>query len=224
MKRPYPFNHLAAVRHLRQADPRMAVLIAQVGRFQLPLERPQHPFHALLHAIVYQQLHASAASAILARIKTQLGAGDFPSPAQILAAEESALRSTGLSRQKMAAVRDLADKVAAGVVPAWEQVELLADEEIIARFTQVRGVGVWTVQMLLMFRLGRPDVLPALDYGVRNGYRIAYRKRRLPTSKELAQVGERWRPYRSVASWYLWRAVDLQRQAKATPPRVKPAR
>ena len=219
MKRPYPFNHLAAVRHLRQADPRMAELIERVGRFQLPLERQQHPFHALLNAIVYQQLHATAASAILGRIKTQLGAGDFPSPAQVLAAEETALRSTGLSRQKMAAVRDLAAKVADGIVPAWHDVEPLPDEEIIARFTQVRGVGVWTVQMLLMFRLGRPDVLPVLDYGVRNGYRIAYRKRRMPTPKELAKVGERWRPYRSVASWYLWRAVDLQRASKTQPAR-----
>ncbi len=214
MQRPYPFNHLAAVRHLRRSDEKMAALIARVGRFRLPLERQRHPFHSLLSAIVYQQLHATAAAAILARIHTQIGGGDAPSPAQVLAADEATLRATGLSRQKIAAVRDLAEKTAAGVVPDWPQMETLDDEAVIARLISVRGVGVWTVQMLLMFRLGRPDVLPALDYGVQQGYQLAYRKRRLPTPRELAAAGERWRPYRTVASWYLWQAVRLEREAK----------
>ncbi len=215
MARPYPFDHLAAVRHLRASDARMEALIARVGRFRLPLERHPQPFHSLLTAIVYQQLHASAAAAILGRIHTQVGGGAPPSPAQVLAAEEAALRATGLSRQKIAAVRDLAEKAASGIVPGWAEMERLEDEAVIARLTAVRGVGAWTVQMLLMFRLGRPDVLPALDYGVQQGYQLAYRKRRLPTPRELAAAGERWRPYRTVASWYLWQAVRLEREAKA---------
>jgi DNA-3-methyladenine glycosylase II len=213
MAGPYPFNHLAAVRHLRGNDPRMEALIARVGRFRMPIERHPHPFHSLLSAIVSQQLHASAASAILSRIHAQVGGGAPPTPAQVLAATEASLRATGLSRQKIAAVRDLAEKAAAGVVPDWEPMEDWDDETVVARLTTVRGVGVWTVQMLLMFRLGRPDVLPALDYGVQQGYRLAYRKRRLPTPRELAAAGERWRPYRTVASWYLWQAVRLDREA-----------
>lgn len=212
---PYPFNHLAAVRHLRARDPRLADLIARVGRFRLPLDRHAHPFESLLTSILYQQLHASAASAILARVKQQIGGGGFPSPEQIQAASDEALRATGLSRQKIAALRDLATKTLAGVVPGWEEVQGLEDEAVVARLTQVRGVGVWTVHMLLMFRLGRPDVLPTLDFGVRMGYQLAYRKRRMPTPRELAAAGERWRPYRSVASWYLWQAVRLEREAKA---------
>jgi 3-methyladenine DNA glycosylase/8-oxoguanine DNA glycosylase len=218
MARPYPFNHLAAVRHLRARDARLEALIARVGRFRMPLERHPHPFHSLLSAIVYQQLHATAASAILGRIHAQVGGGAPPSPAQVLAAEEAALRATGLSRQKIAAVRDLAEKAAGGVVPDWAAMEGLDDDTVIARLTTVRGVGVWTVQMLLMFRLGRPDVLPALDYGVQQGYQLAYRKRRLPTPRALTAAGERWRPYRTVASWYLWQAVRLEREAKAQRP------
>lgn len=225
---PYPFNHLAALRHLRQRDERLAALIARVGRFQLPLDRHPHPFDSLLTSITYQQLHGTAAAAILGRIKAQIGHGGFPSPAQILAADHATLRATGLSRQKIAAVRDLAEKSAAGIVPGWDQIEGLADDEVIARFTTVRGVGIWTVHMLLMFRLGRPDVLPTLDYGVRHGYQLAYRKRRMPTPKELAAAGERWRPYRSVASWYLWQAVGLERarekQGKPGESRKRPSK
>ncbi|HXE30824.1 MAG TPA: hypothetical protein VN515_03370 [Terriglobales bacterium] len=217
---PYPFNHRTAIRHLCERDAKLADLIARVGRFQLALERHPHPFDSLLRSIVYQQLHGTAAAAILARVHEQIGGGGFPTPEQILAADDAALRLTGLSRQKIAALRDLAEKAAAGVVPAWKEIEHLSDDEIVARLTTVRGVGVWTVHMLLMFRLGRPDVLPTLDFGVRHGYQLAYRKRRMPTPKELAAFGERWRPYRSVASWYLWRAVDEARaSAKAAAPK-----
>lgn len=212
---PYPFNHLAAVRHLRARDPKLALLIARVGRFRMPLEPHQHPFESLLTSVLYQQLHGAAAAAILARVKAQIGGGGFPTPQQILAADDAALRATGLSRQKISALRDLAAKTEAGLVPDWSGIQDLDDAAIVARLTQVRGVGEWTVHMLLMFRLGRADVLPTLDYGVRAGYQIAYRKRRMPTPRELAAVGERWRPYRSVASWYLWQAVHLERQAKA---------
>lgn len=212
---PYPFNHLTAVRHLRARDPKLAALITRVGRFRMPLEPHQHPFESLLTSILYQQLHGAAAAAILARVKQQIGGGGYPSPRQILAADDAALRATGLSRQKVAALRDLAARTAEGVVPGWDEMQALEDAAIIARLTQVRGVGEWTVHMLLMFRLGRPDVLPTLDYAVRYGYKLAYRKRKMPTPRELAQFGERWRPYRSVASWYLWQAVHLEREAKA---------
>lgn len=212
---PYPFNHLSAIRHLRSRDPKLGALIARVGHFRMPLEPHQHPFESLLTSILYQQLHGAAAAAILARVKAQIGDGGFPSPQAILAATDEALRATGLSRQKIAALRDLAAKTTEGVVPGWEQIQGLDDAAILSRLTQVRGVGEWTVHMLLMFRLGRADVLPTLDYGVRAGYQIAYRKRRMPTPRELAVAGERWRPYRSVASWYLWQAVRLEREAKS---------
>lgn len=216
---PYPFNHLAAVRQLRGCDRRMAELIARVGRFRMPLEAHEIPFHSLLRAIVYQQLHASAASAILGRIVAQVGGGGFPSPEQMLAASDDLLRVTGLSRQKIAAVRDLATKSAAGVVPGWKTLETLDDGEIVARLTEVRGIGIWTVQMMLIFRLGRPDVLPTLDYGVQQGYQLAYHRRDLPRPRELAAFGERWRPWRSVASWYFWQAVRQSREAHAKPVR-----
>jgi DNA-3-methyladenine glycosylase II len=214
---PYPFNHLAALRHLRAADPKLAALIAQVGRFQLPLDAHPSPYEALFEAILYQQLHGAAAAAILGRVKTRLGGGGFPAPAQMLAASVEELRGCGLSRQKIAALLDLAAKTAAGEVPGLAEVMALPDGEIVERLTAVRGVGVWTVHMLLIFRLGRPDVLPTLDYGVRHGYQLAYRKRDMPTPKQLAAAGERWRPYRSVASWYLWQAVALHRTKKLNP-------
>lgn len=210
-----PFDHRAALRHLRACDARMASLVERVGPFQLALERHARPhaspMDALLQAIIYQQLHATAAAAILARVQTHIGDGRSPSPAQLLAASDAALRATGLSRQKIAAARDLAEKTGAGVVPGWAALQRLEDEAIIERLTAVRGIGPWTVQMLLIFRLGRPDVLPVHDYGVQQGYQIAYGKRRLPTPRELATAGEPWRPWRSVASWYLWQAVRLKR-------------
>ncbi|MGH9466472.1 MAG: DNA-3-methyladenine glycosylase family protein [Terriglobales bacterium] len=208
----YPFNHLRAVRHLRASDAKMAALIAAVGRFRMPLERQEHPYEALFHAIQYQQLHGRAAAAILARVKEQIGGGGYPRPEVLLAASEERLRGAGLSRQKIAALRDLAEKTRAGLVPGWQGLEPLDDAAIIERLTEVRGVGVWTVQMLLMFRMGRPDVWPVLDYGVRHGYQLAYRKRRMPTPKELQRAGEVWRPWRSVAAWYLWQQVRLSNE------------
>ncbi|MGH9415253.1 MAG: DNA-3-methyladenine glycosylase family protein [Terriglobales bacterium] len=213
---PYPFDHRRAVRHLRASHPHMEALVARVGRFRMPMETHAEPFHALLRAIVFQQLHGTAARAILARIETQIGQWAPPTPAQVLRASDDALRATGLSRQKLAAVRELAAKTESGVVCGWHEIAELPDEAIITRFTQVRGVGPWTVQMMLIFRLGRPDVLPIHDYGVQQGYQLAYRKRRLPTPRELAKAGDAWRPWRSVASWYFWQAVRLKRaQARA---------
>jgi len=210
----YPFDHLKAVRHLRGCDADFETLIGRVGRYRMEMDTHPSPYEALMEAIVYQQLHGKAAATILQRVKDRAGGGEFPTPAQIAAAADTELRGAGLSRQKIAAIRDLAQKALEGVVPAMSEVELLSDEEIVTRLTTVRGVGVWTVHMFLIFRLGRPDVLPTLDYGVQQGFKLAYRKRKLPNPKELLAFGERWRPYRSVASWYLWQAVHLHRSKK----------
>ncbi len=215
--KPYPFNHLSAVKHLKGCDARFAELIRRVGRFRMEMDTHPSPFDALTEAIIYQQLHGKAAATILGRLKDKIGGGNFPTPAQILAATDADLRAAGLSRQKIAALRDLAQKTIEGVVPSMDEVQVLEDEQIVERLTAVRGVGVWTVHMLLIFRLGRPDVLPTLDYAVQQGFKIAYRKRKLPKPRELLAFGERWRPYRSVASWYLWQAVHLQRSKKVNP-------
>lgn len=206
---PYPFDHRKAVRHLRAADARMAAMIAAVGRFRLELQPHASPYESLFHSIQYQQLHGKAAAAILARVKEQLGGGAIPGPELLLRASDERLRGAGVSRQKIAALRDLAEKTLAGVVPDWDSIQPLEDDAIVARLTQVRGIGVWTVQMLLIFRLGRPDVWPVLDYGVRHGYQLAWRKRRMPTPRELATAGNVFRPWRSVAAWYCWQRVRL---------------
>ncbi len=216
-KKPYPFNHLAAVRHLRRCDKKFEVLIGRVGRFRMEMDTHPSPYEALMEAIVYQQLNGKAAGTIFGRVKDRVGGGNIPTPAQILAASDETLRGAGLSRQKLAAIRDLAQKTLDGVVPSLAEVELLADEEIVTRLTAVRGVGVWTVHMMLIFRLGRPDVLPTLDYGVQQGFQLAYKKRKLPKPKELQAFGEKWKPYRSIASWYLWQAVHLHRTNKVNP-------
>lgn len=215
--KPYPFNHLHAVRHLRRSDAKFEDLIARVGRFRMEMDMHPSPYEALMEAIVYQQLNGKAAGTIFGRVKDRVGGGNIPTPVQILGASDATLRGAGLSRQKLAAIRDLAQKTIDGIVPSLAEVELLADEEIITRLTAVRGVGVWTVHMMLIFRLGRPDVLPTLDYGVQQGFKLAYNKRKLPKPKQLLAFGERWKPYRSVASWYLWQAVHLHRTKKVNP-------
>jgi 3-methyladenine DNA glycosylase/8-oxoguanine DNA glycosylase len=212
---PYPFNHRHAVRHLKKADARMRRLIERAGPFRMRRDVYRTPYESLFRSILYQQLNGKAAEAIFTRVRERVGGGEIPSPEQFLVATDSELRAAGLSRQKIAALRDLAEKTAAGVVPSFEDMEGMESAEIVARLTAVRGVGVWTAEMLLMFRLGRPDVLPVLDFGVRNGFALAYRRKEMPKPKELAAFGERWRPYRSVASWYLWRAVDLHNRRKA---------
>lgn len=205
-------THRAAIRHLKRADPRLGRAIDRVdkiiGPFNMKMSGHPGPYEALLRAIFYQQLHGKAAATILDRFKTKFGNGDFPAPAQILAASTRQLRSVGLSRQKVAAIRDLARKTLDGTVPSQAEIELLSNEEIIQRLTAVRGVGVWTVEMLLISQLGRPNVLPVSDFGVRKGFQFAFGKKKMPTPKELAAYGERWHPYRTVASWYLWRASD----------------
>ena len=200
----------AAVRALRSADPVLARLIDRVGPCTIRLNRTQDVFAALSEAIVYQQLTGKAAATIHGRVCALFprARGGF-APRHILGAADDDLRGAGLSRAKVAALRDLAQKVSDGEVPALAAIRSMPDDEIIERLTAVRGVGRWTVEMLLMFRLGRPDVLPADDYGVRKGFAAAYRKRELPSRKQLERHGEKWKPWRTVASWYMWRAADL---------------
>jgi DNA-3-methyladenine glycosylase II len=157
--------------------------------------------------VAHQQLNGTAANTILTRFKKLFPGRRFPRPEDLAAVTDARLRGCGFSFAKIAAIRDIAAKTLDGTVPASRQIGKLSDEEIIERLTEVRGVGRWTVEMLLIFQLGRPDVLPADDFGVRNGFRQAYRKRDLPAAKDLLAFGERWRPHRTVAAWYLWRAA-----------------
>ncbi|MBI2962905.1 MAG: methylated-DNA--[protein]-cysteine S-methyltransferase [Deltaproteobacteria bacterium] len=204
------FDPNLAIAHLRASDAALARLIDAVGPFGLRLKRTPGLFAALAEAIVYQQLSGKAAATIFARVcalfPRRYGG---PTAEQILRAPDEKLRAAGLSRSKLLSLRDLARKAKAGEIPALAETRRMTDEAIVERLTEVRGIGRWTAEMLLIFRLGRPDVLPADDYGVRKGFAVAFRKRALPTRDELERRGERWRPYRTVASWYLWRAVEV---------------
>jgi DNA-3-methyladenine glycosylase II len=204
--------------HLSGADAVLGGLIRAVGPYLIELDRECHPFQALAQAIAHQQLNGTAANTILKRLMDSCGAGAFPTPQMVLAASVGTLRGAGFSFAKVAALRDLAQKTLADVVPEASALMQLSDEEIIARLTQVRGIGRWTVEMLLMFRLGRPDVLPVDDFGVRAGFRAAYGLARMPEPRSLAAWGERWRPYRSTAAWYLWRALELKRAGRLPEP------
>ena len=209
----YGFAHADAVAHVRASDPVMARLIDAVGPFDLELKTTPSLFVALAESIVYQQLTGKAAATIFARVRALFPrAHHGPTAEQILRVSDEKLRGAGLSNAKLLALRDLARRSASGRVPTLAQAQQMDDETVIERLTEVRGIGRWTVEMLLMFRLGRPDVLPVDDYGVRQGFAIAYRKRKLPPPKALAKYGVRWAPYRTVASWYLWRAVDLSKR------------
>lgn len=197
----------AAVKHLAKADPVLAQLMKRAGPFALKTRHLHNPFEALARNIVFQQLHGSAAEAIHGRVVGLFGGGRLR-PQDVLDASEEALRGAGLSGAKTAALKDLAAKTLDGTVPTLARLKRMDDEEIVARLTQVRGIGRWTVEMLLMFRLGRPDVLPVGDYAVRKGFMVAYGLGEMPKPKALALHAERWRPYRSVASWYMWRALE----------------
>jgi DNA-3-methyladenine glycosylase II len=200
-----------AVRHL-SADPRWAQLIARVGPPRLAIDRGRSPYQALVRAIAHQQLHGRAAEAILARLAA-LGPGEAPcpGPADLLALPEASLRACGFSAAKIAALRDIAAHAEAGVVPTRRAAARLSDEALIARLTQIRGVGRWTVEMLLISTLGRPDILPVDDFGVREGYRLLHGLDAQPKPRGLAELGAAWAPFRSTAAWYLWRAAELGR-------------
>jgi DNA-3-methyladenine glycosylase II len=206
------------LRHLATVDPVMGGVIRAAGPYRLELESGCEPFQILAQAIAHQQLNGTAANTILGRLVATCGAGTFPTPAQVLAAPAAQLRAAGFSFAKVAALKDLAARALADAVPDRATLEQLDDEAIVARLTQVRGVGRWTVQMLLMFHLDRPDVLPVDDFGVRAGFRAAYGLRSLPHPRALAAWGERWRPYRSAAAWYLWRALELARAGTLPAP------
>lgn len=189
----------------------MAALMRAAGPCDLRPDRRRTPYQALLRAIAHQQLTGKAAETILGRFFALYGDGRYPTPEELAATPDDALRTAGFSRAKTAALKDIAARALDGTIPERRVLARHADEAIIERLTQVRGVGRWTVEMFLMFTLGRPDVLPVDDYGVQCGFRIAYRRRAHPKPRQLAEFGERWAPYRSTAAWYLWRAVDLGR-------------
>jgi DNA-3-methyladenine glycosylase II len=203
------FNHRRAIAHLGQKDKRLAKLIAKSIEFALEIEEAQTPYDALLEAIVYQSISGKAAATIFGRIKALGANGRCPTPQEILATTDQTLREAGLSYAKAAAMKDLAQKTVEGIVPTMEEARTLSDEELVERLISVRGIGAWTVEMFLIFRLGRPDVLPIHDYGVQKGFALTYGKKVIPKPRELAAFGERWRPYRTVASWYMWRAVEV---------------
>src|SRR5215210_4819956 len=198
----------AAVKHLAKADPVLAKLMKRAGPFALKTRHMHNPFEALARNIVFQLLHGSAAEAIHRRFVELLGGGRLR-PQAVLEAPEESLRGVGLSGAKTAARKDLAAKTLDGTVPTLARLKRMDDEEIVERLTQVRGIGRWTVEMLLMFRLGRPDVLPVGDFAVRKGFSMVYGRKELPKPQELLHYGERWRPFRSVASWYMWRVHEL---------------
>ena len=204
--------------HLARSDAVLAGLVAAAGPYRLEPELECTLFRALARAISHQQLHANAANAILKRFVGSCGTGDFPTPEEVLAAPKRKLRAAGFSLAKITALKDLAKKTLEGVVPERASLDGIGDDEIVARITQVRGIGRWTVEMMLMFQLGRPDVLPVDDFGVRNGFRLAYGLRKMPPPRVLAAFGERWRPHRTAAAWYLWRAVELARVGKLPAP------
>src|SRR6202161_2294816 len=203
-----PFDHVKAHEHITRTDKRMARIIAKTGAFRFQLDQCDSVYESLLEAIVYQSISGKAAATIYARIKALGSNGLCPTPAEILAVSDHRLREAGLSGAKAAAMKDLAQKTIDGVVPTLEAAGQLSDEELRERRISVRGIGAWTVEMFLIFRLGPPDVLPIHDYGVQKGFAILYRKKTIPKPRELAAFGDRWRPYRTVASWYMWRAVQ----------------
>ncbi len=219
--RKLPYDTAAAMAALGASDAKLARLIERAGTFTLRLPLRQSPFEALTESIVYQQLHGKAAATIHARLLASFDGrrkGDHPSPEQILECPTAQLRSAGLSHNKILAIRDLAAKTLEGVVPSPQRIRRLTDEEIVERLTQVRGIGRWTVEMLLIFHLGRPDVFPTSDYGIRKGFALTFLGLKptlkvtpdlLPGAETMQRRARRWAPWRSAASWYLWRACDL---------------
>ena len=216
-----PFDPKKAIEHLKSADAKLGALIERVGPFTLRLDNSISPFESLLESILYQQLHGKAAATIHRRVREYYG-GD-PTPKLLLETPDEVLRAAGVSGNKIKAFKDLAARTIDGTVPTHSAILKMADADIVERLTEVRGIGPWTVEMLLIFRLGRPDVLPVTDYGVRKGYALTFQRvpksrplkaEDLPKPDVLFRRGQRWRPYRSVASWYMWRACDLARNSE----------
>jgi DNA-3-methyladenine glycosylase II len=186
----------------------MAKLINRVGPAKLQPRRLP-PFESLVHAIIHQQLNAKAAGTILGRFRALFGGDAFPTPQAVLGAPPERLRSAGLSGPKSGYILGLAQQAAAGLIPTLPQCDGMTDDQLLERLTGIKGIGRWTAEMLLIFNLGRPDVLPVHDLGVRKGFQLAYRKQKLPEPEQLGRFGARWAPYRTTAAWYLWRAADF---------------
>jgi len=208
-------NRAEIVSHLSNSDKKLAALIERVGPLTLSADQMQSSYQALAESIIYQQITGKAAQSICKKVFTTFATEAFPEPHIMLASPMEQLRGCGLSSGKAMAIKDLAEKTLAGVVPSVEEMHLLEDEDLAQRLTSVRGIGPWTVHMLLIFRLARLDVMPSTDYGIRKGFALTYYSKSkikegvLPTPSEINSRAERWRPYRSAASWYLWRATDL---------------
>jgi 3-methyladenine DNA glycosylase/8-oxoguanine DNA glycosylase len=208
MTPPLPSDASVAMRHLAASDPVLAAVIARVGPCAVEQEPEVDLFHALVRSIIYQQLHGKAAASIHARVLALLPAGRASAVA-LQSVPDELLRGAGLSANKLLAIRDLAARTLDGTVPAAEAVTVLSDEELIGRLTAVRGVGPWTVHMLMIFHLGRPDVMPTGDFAIRKAFSLLYRRGRTVTPETILRHAKRWQPHRSVASWYLWRSLDL---------------
>jgi DNA-3-methyladenine glycosylase II len=216
------FDLTAATKHLAERDERLKRLIEETTPFQLKIEPAQSPYETLVEAITHQSISGKAAATIFGRVKALSSSGGIPTPEEMLKLRKPALHKAGLSGAKILAMKDLAQKTIDSVVPTLEQAQKLSDEELVKRLVSVRGIGAWTVEMFLIFRLGRPDVLPIHDLGVKKGWSITYGKKHMPKPKELLAFGERWRPYRTIASWYMWRAC--QRAGNAAMRKIGPAR
>src|SRR5437899_4598394 len=217
-----PFDLRLAMDTLAAKDPQLAPLIKETQEFRIETDGSESPYEVLLEAIAYQSISGKAAATIFGRVKALGSNGRAPSPQEMLKLRKPALRKAGLSGAKILAMKDLAKKTIEGIVPSLEEANKLSDEELVKRLVSVRGIGAWTVEMFLIFRLGRPDVLPIHDLGVRKGWSVTYGKKHMPKPKELLAFGERWRPYRTVASWYMWRAC--QRAGPAALRKIRPAR
>src|SRR6266581_4110437 len=209
---------------LAAKDPQLAPLIKETQEFRIETDGSESPYEVLLKAIAYQSISGKAAATIFGRVKALGTNGRAPSPQEMLKLRKPLLRKAGLSGAKILAMKDLAKKTIEGIVPSLEEANKLSDEELVKRLVSVRGIGAWTVEMFLIFRLGRPDVLPIHDLGIKKGWSVAYGKKHMPRPAELLAFGERWRPYRTVASWYMWRAFELAGYAatnKIRPPKLK---
>lgn len=201
-----------ALKHLRR-DPALKAVIRQVGPCTLAVAK-REPYEALVRAIAHQQVHGRAAEAILGRFLALCDAPVFPAPEAVLAKTPEAMRGCGFSANKVLAIRDIAEKAASGVVPTRAAARRLSDDALIERLLPLRGVGRWTVEMLLIFTLGRADILPVDDFGVREGYRVAAGLDEQPKPRAFALIGEAWAPYRTTAAWYFWRAADLHKEGR----------
>jgi DNA-3-methyladenine glycosylase II len=217
-----PFDLRAAVEHLSAKDPLLAKVMEGAAEFRIRSDGGESPYEVLVRSITYQSISGKAASTIFGRVKALGSVGRLPTPEEMLRLRKSALRKAGLSGAKILAMKDLARKTIEGVVPSHDEALKISDEELVERLTAVRGIGAWTVEMFLIFRLGRPDVLPIHDLAVKKGWSVTYGKKHMPKPKELLAFGERWRPYRTVASWYMWRAFE--KAGHSVTRKIRPAR